>query len=78
MGGVVADASVLRPDVLDHRPRAIGARVVDDEDLVVDSRSLERLHETVDGFRNRSLFVVGRDDRGDLQTRAVHCSTFCS
>ena len=55
---------------LDDRGGAVGARVVDDDHLVVDLLARERRDDPLDGLGDRLLLVVGGDDDGELHAGA--------
>src|SRR4029453_14205261 len=61
-----ADARILGADAGDHRRRAVGGGVVDDDYLVVDSLSLEVGRDLPQGLLDRLGLVPGGDDDRQL------------
>ena len=60
VGEVVPDARVLVGERPHDVGRVVGARVVDDDDLVLDHADLEHLDDPHDRRRDRSAFVPRR------------------
>lgn len=73
---VVVDPLVGADELPDNLGGAIGARVVDDQELVVDAVGFERGGERQQGRADRFLLVVRGDDDRKLQTGTFQRSTF--
>ena len=57
---VIADARVLRGERSDDVGRSVRARVVDDENLVVECGALERLDDAARRSRDGAGFIVAQ------------------
>ena len=64
---------------LHHRPRAVGAVIVDDDDLERLARNIG--HHRIEAGAKIGLFVKGRDDEADRRPlcrgRGGHCVALC-
>jgi hypothetical protein len=69
VGAVAADPRVLLSEPMDQGRCAVGAGVVDHQNLVVDPRSVQRLHDASNYCFYRTRLVVRRDDDGELTPR---------
>ena len=66
------DPLVIPGEALDHRPRAVAAAVVDDEELVIRRGGVEHRLEPADELGKGQLAVVGGHDRRDAGSRGRH------
>jgi hypothetical protein len=73
-----ADPRVFFADPLDDRARPVGARIVDDDQLVVDLLPLERSRERGERGPDAVNLVVGGNYGGELYETTVQCSAFAS
>jgi hypothetical protein len=78
MGADASNPRVLNADPLDDVARPVGARVVDDDQLVVDLLPLEYRRERRESGLNAVNLVVRRDYGGELYETTVQCSAFAS
>jgi hypothetical protein len=73
-----ADPRVGLTELPDEVQRPVAARVVDDEQFVVDRLTPERVGEARERLGDRAALVVSRNDGAELQTATLQLSTFRS